>query len=169
MPIVLQRGGCNPFLAWRIVFVMRKIALFAVIAVAAVGCKPSPEKQIVGSWKATDVQLAGPMGNNPAFAAMKSQLNGAVLSMKEDKKYSITVAGQAIDGEWTISGRTATLQPKTMGGRSIADIEKQAKQMGMGAMAGAMSKASSANLSEDGKSLDAEIMSMKFKFAKSGD
>ena len=148
---------------------MRKLAMFALLAAVAVGCKPSPEKQVQGSWKASDVQLPAQLANNPMASMLKSQLGGATLEVKPDKKYTLSVGGQPVEGDWSITGRSASFLAKTFAGQSAADIAKMTQGGGanMAAVTSALDKPSTLTLSDDGKTLKGEMLNFSFTFTKS--
>jgi hypothetical protein len=124
---------------------MRKLApLAALLIVAAVGCKPKLEDQVVGSW-------SGP--------------NNSSVTVNKDKSWTsdIPAGGMTlrITGTWAGSGDTVTMTPQTVNDQPAAQVAKQMTDMGkkMGlpkAQLDQMNDLVSADdfkLSDDGKTL----------------
>jgi hypothetical protein len=81
---------------------MRKaLPLFLVLAL--VGCKGSREKDVVGSWSDASQRI----------------------TIEEAKTFKATMGPMSVDGTWTFEGNDITMTPKTLNGKSIAEIKPQ--------------------------------------------
>lgn len=85
---------------------MRKIAPLLFVFVL-IGCKGSREKEIVGTWNGA----SGP------------------TTISEDKKFTTSTGFFNVEGTWTMEGDDATLTPKTVGGKSIAEVQQKARAL----------------------------------------
>jgi hypothetical protein len=146
---------------------MRHLVLLPALVLGVAACQPSPEQQLKGTWTVSDVKLPASMQKNPAATMVTNALKGGSLQVKEDKKYSMTFQGQSIEGDWTLAGRAATFQPKTIAGKSIEDTKKQLKAMGMGSAADNVGNSMALSLSEDGKTLQGKTNDVELSFKKS--
>jgi uncharacterized lipoprotein NlpE involved in copper resistance len=125
------------------------VASALVCCLTLAGCA-NKEKQLEGKWHATKVDLqAGGAGNSVA-AMLASAFGKATLELTPDKKFTLS-AGQAMTGDWVMTDKTASLTPKSFGGKTLDEMTKQFAAM-PGAAQG-MSKLGTAITvsTEDGK------------------
>jgi hypothetical protein len=111
----------------------------ALVAVAAVGCKPKPEDQVVGTW---------------------SGMGSGSVTINKDKTWTAnmpTAPGMPgdIKGSWTIEGNTLNMKFDTIGGQPVQTIVDLVKKMSPkdAPKADELLKGLQVQLSEDGKSL----------------
>lgn len=118
------------------------------------GCKPSVEDQIVGTWKVTSATLSPEVDKGLMAGQLKSALNSATLSFsKEPKTFSLNMAGAPMEGDYTISGNTITLNTTKVGGQTLDQVKQLMKTMKQDAVADSLGKPWPFTLSEDGKTL----------------
>jgi len=127
------------------------VALGAV-ALTLAGCAASPEKQVVGKWKGS-VTLPPNMAKDPRAGMLKGMFSNLTLEVKEDKKFTLTMM-VPIEGTWSVSGKSLTLQPTKIMGMDVKQAQEMAKKQGRSATS--MDKPMKMTLSEDGKTLTAE-------------
>lgn len=118
---------------------MRKFVPFAaLVLVAAAGCKPKPEDQVVGTWSG--------MGNG-------------TVSINKDKTWTseMPAGGMTakVNGKWSITGNTLDMKIDTVNGQPVQTIIDQiSKMMPKDAPKIAeQMKGFKLDLTEDGKSL----------------
>lgn len=144
---------------------MRKLAPLGLLVLLA-GCQPSPEKQVEGNWKISEVKLSPAAEKLPGSAAIKKSLLESTLEVKADKSYTMSQMGQPIVGAWTIETRTLNLTTKSVGGKSIEELKAMAKAVGMEKSLDALSKPMLLTLSDDGKKLTGDQNGTKFELSK---
>ncbi len=78
------------------------------------------------------------------------------LELKEESKFTMTVMGMPIEGDWALSGKQITLTPKTFMGLNSEEMKKEgAKNGGTMAKSGDMDKPFKLEIQSDGKTLKA--------------
>lgn len=82
-------------------------ALPLLLVLTLVGCKGNREKEVVGTWKA---------GQGTVTITEAKTFTTAVKTAVGEMK---------LEGPWTMEGNDITLSPKTLNGRSIADLKPQ--------------------------------------------
>lgn len=124
---------------------MRKFApLAALVLVAAVGCKPKVEDQVVGTW-------TGPQNTNVIITKEKtwsSDIPAGPMTLK-------------MEGSWTVNGDGINMKPEKVNGQPAAVVLQQITDMAkrMNApkaqidQANDLMKADDFTLSGDGKTL----------------
>lgn len=120
-------------------------AFLVMMCLLLVGCKPNRESLLAGNWTGS---------------------NGIALDLKEDKSYTLTIAGQPLTGKWSLNDSTVALTVETVAGKPAAEERKKAEasisklpaQMQTMAKAG-LKILDGINLtaSEDNKSLTGEL------------
>lgn len=118
---------------------MRKFVPFAaLVLVAAAGCKPKPEDQVVGTWSG--------MGNG-------------TVTINKDKSWSANMPAGGmtanVKGNWTITGNTLNMKVNTVNDQPVQTlIDQISKIMPKEAPKVAEQlRGFDVQLSEDGKSL----------------
>lgn len=144
---------------------MRRLAPLGLLVVLA-GCQPSPEKQLEGNWKFTNVKLSAAAEKAPMSATIKSSMLAATIDVKPDKTFSMTQMGQPITGTWTIDTRTVTLTTKTISGKTVDELKEQLKKMGMEKAVDALSKPMVLKLSDDGTKLTGDANGTQIELGK---
>jgi hypothetical protein len=92
------------------------------------GCG-SKEAALVGTWKIKDIQLPKPMADNPQVKAQADLAKTKFsLDLKADKHFEIATTG----GTWALSANKVTLTIATIGGKTIDDAIKEAKEKAKG-------------------------------------
>ncbi len=133
------------------------LAATVLLALSAGGCK-SPEAQLQGQWKFSDVKLPANSPNQAQVAQAKQQMSSATADFKADKSFSLGIPQAPIEGTWTINGHTVSMTVTKAGGQDIAQLKKQFEAFAKGnpqfaKQMAAMDKPITATLSDDGKTL----------------
>lgn len=144
----------NPDEVSRIVVTnMRRLLPFAVAAaLLVVGCKSvDPEKEVQGTWTVTNATATNA---NPQIQQAMKALNGATYEIKPDHKFKYTAMNVPVEGDWSVSGRSLTMSPKTVMNQPIETMKNQLKQMGQGKLADKLGEPTVLTLKEDNKTLE---------------
>lgn len=141
---------------------MRFVLPIALLVIVLAGCKAGGgEAAVIGKWK-SDIKTSASTSNDPQAKMMQSLMS--IMSMdveiKADHKYKMTVMGMVpIEGDWSMSGSTVTLDPKTVMGVSTEEFLKEQKAKNPGTMAATNANQGTQQmileLQSDGKTLKA--------------
>jgi hypothetical protein len=110
---------------------MKVVAALLLTFFAIVGCAPSLEKQVVGSWKidSSQTKISGEQMKDEAMKKMAmAVLDSITLELKDDKSFDMTML-MPLKGTWALTGNQITLTPtldkgETMsfGGKKTLDL-----------------------------------------------
>lgn len=138
---------------------MRTLLVSSLLLLCLVGCKGGPsEKDLIGRWsgapKLPESDKDNPMGK--MGEAMLSMFTFD-LELKEKNKFTMTVMIIPIEGDWTLSGNTVTLEPKTVMGLTPEKFAEQQKKNNPGSMASTnqVDKPIRLEIQPDGKTMKA--------------
>lgn len=135
------------------------VLVLSLLAVLLVGCSGASQQSLVGKYKG-EFKMPEAEKDNP-MAKMAEGMMGLFsfdLELKAENKFTMTVMMMPIGGDWSLSGKTITLTPKTVMGLTPEEFEKQnAKKGGTSTTAkeGTLDKPIRLEVQEDGKSLKA--------------
>lgn len=112
---------------------MKTIALLlCLLTLALVGCgSGSSEANVVGKWKG-ELKMPSLSKDDP-MAKMAEGLMGMMamnVEFKADHKFTLTMMGMPIEGDWAMSGNTVTLTPTTVMGLTPEEAKKKFKSSG---------------------------------------
>lgn len=110
---------------------MKTLVAFLIATFVLVGCGPSLEKQIVGSWKVdtTKTTMTGEAAKDEETKKMMmAMMETITLDIKEDKTFEMKVI-MPINGTWVLTGNKLVLTPDkakgetfTFGGKDTMDF-----------------------------------------------
>ena len=138
---------------------MKSFALIlTLLALLLMGCSGGASQQtLVGKYKG-ELKMPETSKIDP-MAKMAEGMMGLFtfdLELKAESKFTMTVMMMPIDGEWTLSGKTITLTPKTVMGLTPEELKKEnAKKGSTMAKDDSMEKPIRLEVQADGKSLKA--------------
>ena len=134
---------------------MKSVARFFLVAVLAVcvcGCS-NREKQLVGKWTG-DLTIPESEKDNPMAKMVQGMMGSLSLELKADKTFSMSMIFP-IEGTWSVSGDTLSLQATKMMGMSMEQAKSMAKSQGKAGNVDEMDKPMQFTISADGKELKA--------------
>lgn len=136
---------------------MKSIALLlSLLALVLVGCGTS-QQSLIGKYKG-EIKMSEADKDNPMAKMAEAMMSmmSFDLELKEDNKFTMMLMAIPVDGDWSLSGKTITLTPKTVMGLSPEEFEKQNnKGSATTAKSGNMDKPIRLEVQSDGKSLKA--------------
>lgn len=127
--------------------------LLALFSLLLVGCSGGSEGALLGKYKG-EIKLTEEQKKDP-MAKMAEGMMGLFamdLELKAEKKFTLTVMGMPIEGDWVKSGNTLTLTPTLIMGLTPEEAKKQNKS---GTMSKEADKPLRLEVQPDGKSLKA--------------
>ncbi|HVL37910.1 MAG TPA: hypothetical protein VM328_00840 [Fimbriimonadaceae bacterium] len=99
-----------------------RAALFVALLLAVAGC--SGGTNVVGKYKA-QLNVAAGKENDPAAAFAKGMAESMTLELKEDKTFTMTAMMFPVEGTYTVSGSTVTLNPTKIMGMDMSELAKK--------------------------------------------
>jgi hypothetical protein len=118
--------------AVRMVTVVTKTLASLAVALACLtllaGCN-NKEKQVEGKWHFKSLDVPGAKPDDPAIAMAKSFVTGMTIEFKSDHKFTMSILGQAVDGDWKLNDKSISITPTTIGGQPVAQVKQQMSSM----------------------------------------
>jgi len=103
-------------------------SLAGLAALASLGCSGKSEARFVGNWKVKEVSFGTVDEKNPKVAeAVKKLFANAKLEITKEKSFNLALGFHNEEGEWSLSGDSVALNPKTSGGQPLAKAKGPAK------------------------------------------
>lgn len=128
------------------------VLLLAIFTVGLAGCGAS-QQNLVGKYKG-EFEMPEASKDDP-MAKMGEAMMGMMsfdLELKEQNKFTLTMLIIPIEGDWTVSGKTITLTPKTVMGLTPEEFAKQnSKDGGTTSKTDQMEKPIRLEVQSDGK------------------
>lgn len=128
------------------------VLLLSFSALILVGCGTS-QQNLIGKYKG-EFKMPETAKDDP-MAKMGEAMMGMMafdLELKEENKFTMMMLIIPIEGDWSLSGKTITLTPKTVMGLTPEEFAKQnSKDGGTTAKAGEMEKPIRLEVQGDGK------------------
>ena len=140
--------------------------LLLLAALLVSGCKGGGEAAVIGKWKG-EIKMPENQKDDPAakFAEAFASMLNMDLEMKEDHTYKMVVMIISMEGNWSMSGNTVTLTPKTIMGLTPEEFKKEQEKKNPNAVTLSknedMVKPMTLTLAGDGKSMTASDPSGK--------